>query len=130
MILFIAPSNNSGQIRYEPYGKDPGHSSSLSIISRISVLSIHVCDTIVHDSVFHYLTEQIGLPVEYYPLRLGDRKYAGVYTGNMFLEPCGPYVNFRYADDNFKAAFYGLNCESEKSLSALEQDLMEKKISY
>jgi hypothetical protein len=37
------------------------------VLSRISVLSIHVSDTVVHDSVFHFLTDKLGLAVEYYP---------------------------------------------------------------
>lgn len=93
------------------------------VISRISVLSIHVSDTLVHDSVFHFLTDKLGLSVEYYPVKWTDRMYAGVYAGNMFLEPCGPFRNFSYASDNFKAIFFGVNCESDRSLASLSEDL-------
>jgi hypothetical protein len=66
--------------------------------------------------------------VEYYPEKWGDRKYAGVYAGNMFLEPCGPYSNFSYASNDFKAIFFGVNCESDRSLSSLTKDLTERHI--
>jgi len=102
---------------------------SSPVISRISVLSIHVRDTLVHDSVFHFLTDKLGLSVEYYPVKYADRWYAGVYAGNMFLEPCGPFSNFHYASNRFKAIFFGLNCESERSISSLAEDLTSRNIS-
>ena len=105
-----------------------GQTNFLPIISRISVLSIHVRDTLVHDSVFHFLTDKLGLPVEYYPQKWIERKYAGVYAGNMFLEPCGPYSNFSYATNDFRAIFFGLNCESERSLSSLAADITGRHI--
>jgi hypothetical protein len=112
-----------------PDNESPGEVTDYSpVISRISVLSIHVRDTLVHDSVFHFLTDRLGLPVEYYPEKWIDRKYAGVYAGNMFLEPCGPYTNFSYASNDFRAIFFGLNCESERSLSSLEEDLSGRDI--
>jgi hypothetical protein len=100
----------------------------LPVISRVSVLSIHVRDTLVHDSIFHFLTDKLGLSVEYYPVRWNERKYAGVYAGNMFLEPCGPYSNFKYATNDFRAIFFGLNCESDRSLSSLAEDLTARHI--
>jgi hypothetical protein len=122
----------AGTINDKFYGtsSDPLNWSDVNtydpVISRISVLSIHVRDTLVHDSVFHFLTDKLGLSVEYYPVKWIDRMYAGVYAGNMFLEPCGPFRNFSYASDNFKAIFFGLNCESERSLSSLAEDLTER----
>ncbi len=108
---------------------EEGSSGDLSpLISKISVLSIHVRDTLVHDSLFHFLADKLGLAVEYYPVRWLDREYAGVYTGNMFLEPCGPFSNFSYATNNFRAIFFGINCESARSLSALEEDLVSRGI--
>jgi hypothetical protein len=107
---------------------DAGAKRFLPVISRISVLSIHVRDTLVHDSIFHFLKDKLGLSVEYYPVRWNERKYAGVYAGNMFLEPCGPYSNFKYATNDFRSIFFGLNCESERSLSALAEDFDERHI--
>ena len=59
--------------------------------SGLHTLSIHVKDSIVHDSVFHFLVEKLKLPIYYYPVGL-NTKYAGVYAGNLVLEPCGPYI--------------------------------------
>ncbi len=98
------------------------------VISRLSVLSIHVRDSVMVDSIFHFLTDKLGLPVEYRPLKWMDRKYAGVYAGDMFLEPCGPFANFLYASNNFKAIFFGMNCESDRSLSSLAEDFTARGI--
>jgi hypothetical protein len=108
--------------------REDGISSYAPVISRIAVLSIHVRDTMVHDSVFHFLTDKLGLSVEYYPVIWAGRKYAGVYAGNMYLEPCGPFSNFSYASKNFKAIFFGVNCESERSLISIREDLGNRKI--
>jgi len=100
-----------------------------SPISRVSVLSIHVSDIAMHDSVFHFLTDKLGLPVEYYSEKYAGRRYASVYAGNMFLEPCGPYTDIAYASKDFKAIFYGLNCESARSIPSLAEELSGKSIS-
>ncbi len=110
------PAADSEELKYAP------------VISRIAVLSIHIRDTIVHDYIYHFLTEKLGLPVEYYPLTWMDRKYAGIFAGNMYLEPCGPYSNFSYASPDFRAIFFGLNCETDRSLSSLAEDLTRRNI--
>jgi len=107
---------------------ESGTQHSEAVISRISVLSIHIGQARVHDSLFHFLTEKLGLPVEYYPLQYADRWYAGVFAGNMYLEPCGPYKNFKYALKDFTAIFFGLNCESQRSVSSLADDLTSRNI--
>ncbi len=109
--LIAQPAADREELKYAP------------VISRVAVLSIHIRDTIVHDSIYHFLTEKLGLPVEYYPLTWMDRKYAGIFAGNMYLEPCGPYSNFSYASRDFRAIFFGLNCETDRSLSSLADDL-------
>lgn len=99
-------------------------------LSQISVLSIHVSDTITHDSVFHFLNDKLGLAVEYYPEKWGERKYAGLYAGNMYLEPCGPFRGFKYPKDKFKAVYYGLNCESQIKPDSIERFLLRQNINY
>ena len=130
ILILITGFLNTWQNNFTLQEKEISKSSPLPLIAKISVLTIHVSDTIVHDSVFHFLSDQLGLPVEYYPVRWGDRKYAAVFAGNMFLEPCGPFTNFKYARDYFKATFYGLNCESDRTISSLEQDLIARKIIF
>ena len=100
------------------------------IVSQVSVLTIHVSDTNTHDTVFHFLTDVLKLPVDYYPVMLGQRRYAAVYAGNMFIEPCGPYSNMLYPTKDFKALFYGLNCSSDKSPAAIVADLRRLSIAY
>ena len=100
------------------------------IVSEVSVLTIHVSDTNVHDSVFHFLTDVLKLPVDYYPVMLGERRYAAVYAGNMFIEPCGPYSNMRYPTKDFKALFFGLNCRSDASPSSIATNLGRLHIAY
>jgi hypothetical protein len=99
-------------------------------VSEVSVLTIHVGDTNIHDSVFHFLTDVLKLPVDYYPQMLGERRYAAVYAGNMFIEPCGPYSNMRYPVKGFKALFFGLNCRSDKSPSSIATNLGRLHIAY
>jgi hypothetical protein len=100
------------------------------IFSRLHTLSIHVRDTITHDSVFHFLIDRLDLPVYYSPLKYGTRKYAGVYAGNLVLEPCGPYSNFTYASNDFRAVFFGLTFEPFESISSSSEGLGERKIGH
>lgn len=104
--------------------------SNETILSRVCVLTIHVSDTNVHDRVFHFLTDVLKLPVDYYPEMLGERRYAAVYAGNMFIEPCGPYSNMRYPRKDFKALFFGLNCSSDKSSSEMIVALQRLNIAH
>lgn len=100
------------------------------VFSEFHTLSIHVRDTLTHDSLFHFLTDKLKLPVYYYPLRYGRRKYAGVYSGNMVLEPCGPYSNFKYAANDFKAIFFGLTFEPFKTISMAATALDKRAIHH
>jgi hypothetical protein len=87
------------------------------LFSGLHTLSIHVRDTVTHDSIFHFFADKLKLPVYYYPVRYGNRKYAGIYSGNLVLEPCGPYSNYKYATNDFRAIFFGLTFEPYESIS-------------
>lgn len=93
------------------------------VISGLHTLSIHVRDTITHDSVYHFLVDKLKLPVYYYPVTYGNRKYGGAYAGNLVLEPCGPYSDYRYASTDFRAVFFGLTFEPFKTLSQASNGL-------
>ncbi len=125
-VIFITPNSFSQA--------DPGQkfvaAKAVPLFSRFHTLSVHVRDTLTQDSVFHFLTDKLKLPVYYYPVRYGDRKYAGVYAGNLVLEPCGPYSNFSYASDDFRAIFFGLTFEPFKSLTLSAKGLSDRKIPY
>ena len=58
----------------------------------------------------------------YNPENIGERKYAGIFAGNLVLEPCGPYKQFYYVTD-FKAIFFGLNFETDNSISSVAKVL-------
>ncbi len=105
-------------------------SRSNPLFSGLNTLSIHVRDTITHDSVFHFLVDKLKLPVYYYPAKSWNRKYAGVYAGNLILEPCGPYSNFSYATNSFRAIFFGLTFEPFESLSVTAKGLTDRKINH
>ncbi len=109
--------------------KDPLCLETESIISGVHTLSVHVRDTISQDSVYQFFLHKLMLPVYYTPLKYGQRKYAGIYAGNMVLEPCGPYDNIDYASDNFRAIFYGINLEV-KSLASSKQVLNKHGIKH
>jgi len=92
------------------------------ILSNLHTLSIHIKDPVIHDSVFHFLKDKLKLPVYYNPIALGERRYAGIFAGNLVLEPCGPYTQFSYATD-FRAIFFGLNFETDDSISSVAKVL-------
>lgn len=108
--------------------KSPGMSKN-GIFSNLHTLSIHIKDLDVHDSVFHFLRDKLQLPVYYNPVSLGMRKYAGIFAGNLVLEPCGPYTHFSYATD-FRAIFFGLNFETDDSINAVSKVLDGNNIKY
>jgi hypothetical protein len=99
-------------------------------VSGIHTLSIHVKDTITHDSVYKFLAHKLLLPTYYTPVMIAERRYVGVYAGNMVLEPCGPYRNIDYAKDNFRAIFYGMNFEVNSSLFECEQALRKRSMDH
>jgi hypothetical protein len=100
------------------------------ILAEVAVLTIHVSDTNTHEGVFRFLTDVLKLPVEYYPEFVGGRRYAGVFAGNMFIEPCGPFSNMRYPTKDFRALFYGLNCVSDQLPADVLARLEGSRISY
>jgi hypothetical protein len=103
---------------------------TIPLFSELHTLSIHVRDTITHDSVFHFLVDKLKLPVYYYPVTFGKRKYVGVYAGNLVLEPCGPYTNYSYGSNNFRAIFFGLTFEPFESISLSAKGLTDRKINH
>lgn len=96
----------------------------------IHTLSIHVKDTITHDSVYQFLLHKLLLPTYYTPVTISGRRYVGVYAGNMVLEPCGPYGNIKYATAEFNAIFYGMNFQVSNSLVECEQALKMRGIEH
>jgi hypothetical protein len=100
------------------------------LVSAVAILTIHVSDTNVHEKVFRFLTDVLKLPVDYDPVRAGQRRYAAVYAGNLFIEPCGPYSNIPYPRKDFKALFYGLNCTSDRAPAAIVRDLGRLKLAH
>jgi hypothetical protein len=98
------------------------------LISNLHTLSIHIQEAALHDSVFCFLTEKLQLPVYYHPLMLGERRYGGVFAGNLVLEPCGPYSDMVYAKRDFKALFFGLTFEPAVSISNATRILRERHI--
>lgn len=125
--LFIIFQSIFAQTGPSKNSKNP---ETVPLVSGVHTLSIHVRDTILHDSVYQFLVHKLMLPIYYTPLKLGQKKYAGIYAGNMVLEPCGPYENTDYATDNFRAIFYGLNFEVYNSLESSEQALNMRGIKH
>ncbi len=101
-----------------------------AVLSAVAVLTSHVSDTNTHEGVFRFLTDVLKLPVDYGPELHGERRYAAVFAGNMFIEPCGPFSNMRYPANNFKALFFGLNCVSSQSPSSIAGHLGRLDLAY
>ena len=96
------------------------------LIGNLHTLSIHIQEPAIHDSVFRFLTEKLQLPVYYQPIVLGERRYGGVFAGNLVLEPCGPYSDMVYANRDFKAIFFGLTFEPALSIPDAARILRER----
>ena len=126
-LVGILAGSLTGAIRISSSGTNIHPEKSL--FSRFHTLTIHIKDPAVHDSVFHFLKDKLQLPVYYQPLTLGNRKYAGVFAGNLVLEPCGPYTQFNYKTD-FKAIFFGLNFETDDSISSVAKVLENLNMKY
>jgi len=104
------------------------------VFTKIHTVSIHVKDHAIHDAVYNFLKDDLQLPVVYTPVTYGERKYAGLWAGNLVLEPCGPFSNMTYATPDFTAMFYGITFESYKSsmesATQLDQRGIEHKPPY
>jgi hypothetical protein len=100
------------------------------VISGLHTLSVHVRDTVTHDSLFNFLADELQLPVYYHPVSHGVRKYSGLYTGNIVLEPCGPFPGFRYGSDDFTAIFFGFTFDPFISLNESEAVISNRQIEY
>jgi hypothetical protein len=101
-----------------------------TLISNLHTLSIHIQEPALHDSVFRFLTEKLQLPVYYQPVVVGERRYGGVFAGNLVLEPCGPFSDMDYASRGFKAIFFGLTFEPAVSIPDAARILRDRKIEY
>lgn len=107
------------------------HAESKSpLVSCVEVLTIHVCDTNTHERVYRMLVDDLGLPTDYYPLIYAQRRYAAVFAGNLYIEPCGPYAGNRYPERDFQALFYGLNCDSPVAPEAIAARLKAATLSF
>lgn len=129
ILLLLFGGVNALDAQNDPF-RDPSKLDVKPIIAGVHTLSIHVRDTLTHDSVFQFLFHKLGLPVYYTPVKYGERKYVGLYTGNMVLEPCGPYQNINYATKEFRSIFYGLNFEVFHSLASGLQALRRLGMTY
>ncbi|MBA7682506.1 hypothetical protein ES703_90856 [subsurface metagenome] len=100
------------------------------VFTKIHTVSIHVKDHTVHDAVYRFLKDDLQLPVVYIPVMYGERKYAGLWAGNLVLEPCGPYSNITYATPDFTAMFCGITFESYKSSMQSATQLVQRGIKH
>lgn len=73
------------------------------IFSRIHTVSIHVKDFHTFNSAFHFLSDDLKLPMkwgqEWTPGIKAKQMYAGFWAGNICIEPCGPYDTDEFEND-------------------------------
>jgi hypothetical protein len=100
------------------------------VVSRVHTVSIHVKDHDVHEAVHRFLRDDLQLPVVYTPVVYGERRYVGLWAGNLVLEPCGPYANITYATPDFDAMFYGITFEAYESSARSTVQLDERRIQH
>jgi hypothetical protein len=100
------------------------------VITKLHTVSIHVKDHQVHEGVYRFLREDLQLPLVYEPVTQGERRYVGLWAGNLVLEPCGPYANITYATPDFAAIFCGLTFEACQSAQQSAEQLQHRQIKY
>jgi hypothetical protein len=122
-VMHVSFGQTNDTVTIDQAEESPVYLPESPLVSGVHTLSIHVKDTITQDSVYQFLIHRLGLPVYYTPETYGFRRYAGLYAGNMVLEPCGPYPEIEYAKDNFRSIFFGMNFEVPGSLESSEQVL-------
>ncbi|MHC4518458.1 MAG: nucleoside hydrolase [Planctomycetota bacterium] len=100
------------------------------VVSRVHTVSIHVKDHDAHEGVYRFLRDDLQMPVVYTPVVYGERRYVGLWAGNLVLEPCGPYPNITYATPDFDAMFYGITFEAYESSAQSAVHLDERGIEH
>ena len=95
--------------------KYPAAPHTTPVFTRVHTVSIHVKDLAVHEAVYRFLREELQLPLVYDPVTVAQRRYVGLWAGNLVLEPCGPFTNIAYGTPDFKAIFCGLTFEAYRS---------------
>jgi len=103
---------------------------STPVFTKIHTVSIHVKDHAIHKEVTKFLREDLQLPLVYEPVTQGQRRYVGLWAGNLVLEPCGPYPNIKYATPDFRAIFCGLTFEAYTSSKQSTEELEDRGISH
>ncbi len=100
------------------------------VMTKIHTVSIHVKDHQIHDGVHRFLQEDLGLPLVYEPITHGERRYVGLWAGNLVLEPCGPYSNITYATPDFSAIFCSITFEAYTSSKQSTKQLEHRRIKH
>jgi hypothetical protein len=128
--IFFTPGGSCLNAQLASSSAPENYPAEGGLLSNLHTLSIHIQETAFHDSVFRFLTEKLQLPVYYQPLVMGERRYGGVFAGNLVLEPCGPFSDMVYAGRDFKALFFGLTFEPAVSIPDAAKILGERQIDY
>jgi hypothetical protein len=97
--------------------------NSISLVSRLHTISIHIREFEIHKKIYKLLKDDLQLPAVYQPVQYGERMYAAVSAGNVYLEPCGPYSHINYTTMNFNAIFFGLTFETSHSADSIAKEL-------
>lgn len=98
--------------------------------TKIHTVSIHVKNHDIHKAVHRFLKDDLQMPVVYAPVTYGERRYVGLWAGNLVLEPCGPYSNITYATPDFSAMFYGITFEAYESSAQSAAQLDQRGIKH
>jgi len=105
-------------------------SHTTPVFTKVHTVSIHVKDLQVHEAVYRFLREDLQLPLVYDSVTVAQRRYVGLWAGNLVLEPCGPFTNVAYATPDFKAIFCGLTFEAYQSAQQSKVQLERRHIKH
>jgi hypothetical protein len=75
------------------------------VISHVFWITIHTRETGIYDSLHHLFVEVLQLPLFFDTETYGTRRYFTVHTGNVILEPCGPFNFHEGYGQNIKTRF-------------------------
>jgi hypothetical protein len=107
---------------------------SIPVVSQVHVVSVHVRDHAVFDSVFLFFRDILKLPLVYgelsKPGNEGQTLYAAFSVGNAYIEPCGPYkIDAPFSPDR-TARFHGLTFAPAVSIAEEAKELGRRNISH
>ncbi len=106
---------------------------STPIVSDLHTISIHVDSPETFNSLLSFFEKELKWPLIYgkpwTPAQTRRRSYAGIWVGNVVLEPCGPYEGETFPE-GVRARLHGLTFRPADNADASATELHQLKIPH